>query len=61
VADWDDGRRRGVQGSPHFFVGDRGWFCPALDIDHVDGHLRIVFDRAGFDEFTDRALRPSHG
>ena len=28
VADWEEGRRRGVQGSPHFFVDDAGFFCP---------------------------------
>ena len=32
--DWERGKARNVQGSPHFFVGDRGWFCPSLDISH---------------------------
>ena len=32
--DWERGKARGVQGSPHFFVGDNGWFCPSLDIAH---------------------------
>ena len=32
-ADWDEGKRRGVVGSPHFFTDDGGsWFCPGLDI-----------------------------
>jgi len=32
-ADWDEGRTRGVMGSPHFLTGDGGsWFCPGLDI-----------------------------
>ena len=36
---------RGVQGSPHFFVGDDGFFCPALDLGHDDdGHLTARFD-----------------
>ena len=56
TVDWDDGRRRGVVGSPYFLLGPDGFFCPSLDIDRVDGHLRIVFDRARFDEFTGRAL-----
>jgi len=30
--DWERGKARAVQGSPHFFVGDRNWFCPSLDI-----------------------------
>jgi len=32
--DWERGKARDVKGSPHFFVGDRGWFCPTLDISH---------------------------
>jgi predicted DsbA family dithiol-disulfide isomerase len=51
--DWEEGRQRGVKGSPHFFVDDRGFFCPSLDIEHVDGHLRITSDPAVFDAFLD--------
>ena len=29
-----------MQGSPHFFVGDRGWFCPSLDISHDGATIR---------------------
>lgn len=32
LADWDDGKARGVAGSPHFFCADREVFCPALSI-----------------------------
>jgi predicted DsbA family dithiol-disulfide isomerase len=39
--DWERGKARSVQGSPHFFVGDRGWFCPNLDISHGDGRFEI--------------------
>ena len=49
VAEWEEGRRRGVVGSPHFFVGDDGWFCPVLDISHEGGRLRVVDNRARFD------------
>jgi predicted DsbA family dithiol-disulfide isomerase len=28
-----EGRRRGVEGSPHVFVGESGLFCPLIDID----------------------------
>ena len=31
-ADWDDGRRRGVIGSPHFFAAGVDLFCPSLQI-----------------------------
>ena len=38
--DYDEGQARGVQGSPHFFVGNDGFFCPALDLGKdSQGHL----------------------
>jgi len=40
--DYAEGRRRGVQGSPHFYVGDRDFFCPALRIDRRDDELTII-------------------
>jgi predicted DsbA family dithiol-disulfide isomerase len=53
--DYDDGRARGVQGSPHFFVGTDGFFCPALDLGHdADGHLTARFDSAMLAEFFTR-------
>jgi predicted DsbA family dithiol-disulfide isomerase len=51
-ADLDEGRRRSVIGSPHFFVDGRGYFCPSLDLEREDGRLRIHFDVEGFDEFV---------
>jgi predicted DsbA family dithiol-disulfide isomerase len=46
------GRARGVVGSPHFFVGDRGWFCPLLQITKLaDGTLRVRIDQHATDEF----------
>jgi predicted DsbA family dithiol-disulfide isomerase len=33
-ADWARGKVKGVQGSPHFFVGEADWFCPSLVIRH---------------------------
>jgi DSBA-like thioredoxin domain len=32
VAEWKEGRDRGVLGSPHFFCGGSSVFCPSLDI-----------------------------
>jgi hypothetical protein len=32
--EWELGKKRSVQGSPHFFVGDHSWFCPSLEITH---------------------------
>jgi predicted DsbA family dithiol-disulfide isomerase len=56
-ADWAEGRRREVVGSPHFFVGEDGFFCPALDIHRVDGRLSIRADSAAFESFVDRCRR----
>jgi len=54
--DWADGVRRGVIGSPHFFVGSAGFFCPALDISHASGHFDIARTRERFDTFIESAL-----
>lgn len=51
-ASLDEGRARGVVGSPHFFTPSGGFFCPALDIRRVDGHLRITSDIEAFDRFA---------
>jgi predicted DsbA family dithiol-disulfide isomerase len=56
VADWEEGKRRGVRGSPEFFVKGRGFFCPTLDITRVDGGLHIVRDIASLTAFLDAVL-----
>jgi len=57
LADWDEGRRRGVRGSPHFFCGGTDVFCPTLDIskDPVEG-LSVVRDVSRLTEFVERCL-----
>jgi len=45
-ADWNRGRAHGVKGSPHFFIGDRDWFCPSLRIRH-DADDALVVEIAG--------------
>jgi predicted DsbA family dithiol-disulfide isomerase len=51
--DWDEGRRRGVVGSPHFFTPDGGAvFCPTLDIHAEGGHLAVHFDEDAFAQLT---------
>ena len=59
LADWHEGQRRGVLGSPHFFCGDDDVFCPSLDItkDPVKG-LSIVRDTSRLTDFLSRCLRP---
>jgi predicted DsbA family dithiol-disulfide isomerase len=56
LADYEEGKRRGVIGSPHFFIGDRGYFCPALEIENVDGHLLIRPDVEQFEQFLSDVL-----
>lgn len=52
VDDLEEGRRRGVIGSPHFFTPGGDFFCPALDLRRSpDGHLQVQADPAGFDRF----------
>ena len=54
-ADWEEGQRRGVKGSPHFFCGEDDAFCPSLDIEkRSDGHLRLERNMAALDEFLIR-------
>jgi predicted DsbA family dithiol-disulfide isomerase len=53
-SDWLRGRERGVIGSPHFFVEGADFFCPSLEIRHVDGELDIAFDASRFDAFFER-------
>jgi 2-hydroxychromene-2-carboxylate isomerase len=54
LADRADGQRRGVVGSPHFFVDETDFFCPSLDI-HREGHdLHIHPDVEGFNRFFDQ-------
>jgi predicted DsbA family dithiol-disulfide isomerase len=55
-ADWRRGRRRGVQGSPHFFVQGTEWFCPGLDITKRDDHFEVAASTAA-ERFYDAALR----
>ena len=57
-ADWDEGRARGVVGSPHFFAPGIDAFCPVLDITRVDGHLRIAADPDALESFLQHCLAP---
>ena len=57
LADYEEGKRRGVRGSPHFFTADgRGIFCPSLEITHEGGSLVVEFDSDGFDELMQAAF-----
>jgi 2-hydroxychromene-2-carboxylate isomerase len=55
----EEGRRRGVKGSPHIFIGDSGMFCPLLDIERDTSgelHMQERFER--FDAFVREQLVP---
>jgi len=54
-SEYDDGQRRGVKGSPHYFVAVDDFFCPALDLGRdADDHLIARFDPDGLARFLDR-------
>jgi len=53
--EWSDGGHRGVVGSPHFFVGGEGWFCPVLDISHAGSQLRVSESAVALDSLLERA------
>jgi predicted DsbA family dithiol-disulfide isomerase len=56
LADWEEGRRRGVLGSPHLFTAGHDAFCPSLDIRRVGGDLQIEPDPAALERFVDLAF-----
>lgn len=52
-ADWDEGRERGVVGSPHFFTGDgQDWFCPGLAISRDEVGDFVVAWKQGTEAFV---------
>ncbi|NTY63206.1 DsbA family protein [Mycolicibacterium sphagni] len=56
-ADWDEGRARGVVGSPHFFTEDGGdWFCPSLAISRDDVGNFVVAWKQGTEAFVERVF-----
>lgn len=53
-ADWHEGQRRGVVGSPHFFTSDGGgWFCPGLAISRDEAGAFVVAWKEGSQAFID--------
>ena len=57
-ADWNEGKRRGVVGSPHFFTPDGGnWFCPGLAISRDEAGAFVVAWKAGSEAFVDSVFR----
>lgn len=59
MSDWRAGQGRDVKGSPHFFCGELGTFCPSLDISKSgNGHVIVRRDPAALDAFLTACLRP---
>lgn len=57
LSDWQEGQRRGVMGSPHFFCDGRDVFCPSLVISRgVDGQTEIRRNTAKLDTFLTSCL-----
>ena len=57
IASWHEGQRRGVEGSPYFFAHGEGYFCPSLDIGHVDGRIVVTSNGPRRERFLDAVLR----
>ena len=53
TADHAEGVVRGVIGSPHFFTGGDGFFCPSLDVTRdAAGALHVKVDSTAFEAFV---------
>ena len=53
LADHDEGVARGVIGSPHFFTGEHGFFCPSLNVSRdAEGALHVEVDSTAFEAFV---------
>lgn len=56
--EWQEGKSRGVKGSPHFFCGEVEAFCPSLDIaKDGDGELHIRRNMEALDAFLAECFR----
>jgi predicted DsbA family dithiol-disulfide isomerase len=51
LEEYEEGTRRGVRGSPEFYLDGRGWYCPSLRIENVDGALTIEPDPEAIEAF----------
>ena len=51
LEDFEEGKRRGVRGSPEFFVNGQGWYCPSLHIEKVGDRLNIEPDIDSIEAF----------
>lgn len=62
LGDYAEGQRRGVSGSPDFWVDGHEFFCPSLDIGHgADGSLTVSFDDDGLRQLVRNLQTPPPG
>ena len=55
--DWQEGKKRGVIGSPHFFYGSVGTFCPSLQMTREPASgLTIHTDTGRLQEFLEKCF-----
>jgi predicted DsbA family dithiol-disulfide isomerase len=55
--DFEEGRRRGVRGSPEFYLDGHGWYCPALHVEKVGNALHIEPDIEAVEAFLAACFR----
>lgn len=55
-SDHAEGVERGVVGSPYFFAGGRGFFCPAFTVSRDDAGFHVAADPERFDAFLRAAF-----
>lgn len=51
-AEWSEGVDRGVIGSPHFFVAQDDFFCPAVSVSHDDDGYHVTATPERFEAFV---------
>jgi len=58
-AEYAEGQRRGVVGSPYFILDGQGYFCPSLEISHGEDGFSISFTPEEFEDLAARAFGPA--
>lgn len=60
--EWEEGKARGVKGSPHFFHGEENVFCPSLQISRTEENgLSIHTDTLRLQQFLESCFLPRQG
>lgn len=59
LAEFEEGRQRGVKGSPHFFCDGYEGFCPTLSIKATGDGYDIAYDGERLGEFMDAVFGAS--